>query len=117
MDQALIKQLADLSFTERAHNVVLIGGPGTGKTHLAIAMGVAGITQHGRRVRFYSTVDLVNALEQEKAQGKAGRITASLLNMDLVVASRMIIGSLDKQLRAFSVPALHGLNRCSGLQG
>lgn len=89
VDQALIKQLADLSLTERAHNVVLIGGPGTGKTHLAIAMGVAGITQHGRRVRFYSTVDLVNALEQEKAQGKAGRITASLLNMDLVILDEL----------------------------
>ena len=35
---------------------------------------MAGITRHGKRVRFYSTVDLVNALEQEKAQGKAGRI-------------------------------------------
>jgi DNA replication protein DnaC len=89
VDQTLIKQLADLSFAEQAHNAVLIGGPGTGKTHLAIALGVAGITQHGRRVRFYSTVDLVNALEQEKAQGKAGRITASLLNMDLVILDEL----------------------------
>lgn len=52
VDETLVKQLADLSFTEQAHNVVLIGGPGTGKTHLAIALGVAGITQQGRRVRF-----------------------------------------------------------------
>ena len=89
VDQALIKQLADLSFAEQAHNVVLIGGPGTGKTHLAIALGVAGITQHGRRVRFYSTVDLVNALEQEKAQGKAGRIALSLMRMDLVVLDEL----------------------------
>ena len=41
-------------------NAVFIGGPGTGKTHLASAIGVAGITRHGKRVRFYSTVDLVN---------------------------------------------------------
>jgi hypothetical protein len=61
-----------LAFTEQAHNVVLVGGPGTGKTHLATAIGVAGITRHGKRVRFYSTVDLVNALEQEKAEGKPG---------------------------------------------
>jgi DNA replication protein DnaC len=38
--------------------------PGTGKTHLCTALGVAGITRHGKRVRFYSTVDLVNALER-----------------------------------------------------
>jgi DNA replication protein DnaC len=37
-----------------------VGGPGTGKTHLATAIGVAGITRHGKRVRFYSTVDLVS---------------------------------------------------------
>jgi len=66
VDRARIEQLADLSFTEGAHNVVLVGGPGTGKTHLATALGVAGISRHGKRVRFYSTVDLVNALELEK---------------------------------------------------
>jgi DNA replication protein DnaC len=69
VDRSLIEQLSDLSFTEAAHNVVLIGGPGTGKTHLAIALGVSGVTARGKRVRFYSTVDLVNALE--KAQGNA----------------------------------------------
>ena len=68
---------------------MLVGGPGTGKTHLATAIGVAGITRHGRRVRFYSTVDLVNALEQEKAQGKAGRIATSLLRMDLVILDEL----------------------------
>ena len=54
-----------MTFTDAARNAVLVGGPSTGKTHLATAIGVAGITRHGRRVRFYSTVDLVNALEQE----------------------------------------------------
>jgi hypothetical protein len=44
---------------------------------------------HGKRVRFYSTVDLVNALEQEKAQGKAGRIALSLLRMDLVILDEL----------------------------
>ena len=72
-------QLAETTFTEAAHNVVLVGGPGTGKSHLATAIGVAGITRHGKRVRFYSTVDLVNSLEQEKSHGKAGRIADSML--------------------------------------
>jgi IstB-like ATP binding protein len=48
---------------------VLVGGPGSGKTHLATAIGLSGIVHHGKRVRFYSTVDLANALEQEGAKG------------------------------------------------
>ncbi|MGI9133755.1 MAG: IS21-like element helper ATPase IstB [Rhodoferax sp.] len=89
VDKGLIDKLQDLSFTEAAHNVVLIGGPGTGKTHLATALAVAGITQHGKRVRFYSTVDLVNALEQEKLQNKPGRIAASLLRVDMVILDEL----------------------------
>ena len=50
---------------------------------------MSGIVRHGKRVRFYSTVDLVNALEQEKAQGKAGRIALSLLRMDLVILDEL----------------------------
>ena len=89
VDESLVKQLATLAFTDTAQNAVLIGGPGTGKTHLATAMAVAGIASQGKRVRFYSTVDLVNALEQEKARGKAGRIALSLLRMDLVVLDEL----------------------------
>jgi DNA replication protein DnaC len=89
VDRKLVGQLASGEFTRAAHNVVLVGGPGTGKTHLATAIGVAGITEHGKRVRFYSTVDLVNALEREKAEGKAGRIAASLLRMDMVVLDEL----------------------------
>jgi len=89
VDRVLMGKLANLSFTEDAQNVVLIGGPGTGKTHLATALGISGLTHHSKRVRFYSTVDLVNALEQEKAQGKAGRIAMSLLRMDLVILDEL----------------------------
>ncbi len=89
VDRKLVGQLVTTDFTEDAHNVVLVGGPGTGKTHLATAIGVSGITRHGKRVRFYSTVDLVNALEQEKAQGKAGRIAQSLLRIDLVILDEL----------------------------
>ena len=89
VDETLVKQLAKLEFTDTAQNVVLIGGPGTGKTHLATAMAVSGIASHGKRVRFYSTVDLVNMLEQEKAQGKAGRIALSLMRMDAVILDEL----------------------------
>jgi DNA replication protein DnaC len=89
VDRKLVNALASAAFTDDAHNVVLVGGPGTGKSHLATAIGVSAITRHGKRVRFYSTVDLVNALEQEKAQGKAGRIALSLLRMDLVILDEL----------------------------
>ena len=89
VDRKLVLQLAETAFTEAAHNVVLVGGPGTGKSHLATAIGVAGITRHGKRVRFYSTVDLVNALEQEKARGLSGRIAGSMLRLDAVVLDEL----------------------------
>lgn len=89
VDQALVRQLATLTFTDTAQNAVFIGGPGTGKTHLATAVAVAGIAAMGKRVRFYSTVDLVNMLEREKREGKAGRIALSLMRMDLVILDEL----------------------------
>jgi len=89
VDQHLIKELATLSFTETAQNAVFIGGPGTGKTHLATAIAVSGIASQGKKVRFYSTVDLVNVLEREKRDGRAGRIALSLMRMDLVILDEL----------------------------
>jgi DNA replication protein DnaC len=89
VDQHLVKELATLSFADTAQNVVFIGGPGTGKTHMATAIAVSGIASQGRRVRFYSTVDLVNILEREKRDGKAGRIALQLMRMDLVILDEL----------------------------
>src|ERR1700750_3076163 len=85
VNEALVRQLHRCEFLEDAHNVVLVGGPGTGKTHLATAIGVQAIEHHRKRVRFFSTVELVNALEQEKLQGKPGQIAARLTHSDLVI--------------------------------
>lgn len=52
VDRKLVTTLATTAFTDGAHNVVQVGGPGTGKTHLATAIGVAGITRQDKRVRF-----------------------------------------------------------------
>jgi DNA replication protein DnaC len=72
-----------------ANNVVLVGGPGTGKTHVATALGVQAVEHHRKRVRFFSAVELVNTLEQEKAQGKAGQIANRLAHSDLVILDEL----------------------------
>ena len=89
VDQSLINKLATMTFTDAAQNLVLVGGTGTGKTHLATALGVSGIQNHSKRVRFYSTVELVNTLEQEKAAGKQGRLALSLMQVDLVILDEL----------------------------
>ena len=89
VDEQMIGRLATMEFTDAAQNVVLVGGTGTGKTHLATAIGVAGIQYHGKRVRFFSTVELVNTLEREKAAGKQGKLALSLMQMDLVILDEL----------------------------
>ena len=89
IDETLIRTLARMEFTDAAQNVVLVGGTGTGKTHLATAIGVNGIQHQGKRVRFYSTVDLVNALEREKASGTPGKLAMSLMQKDLVILDEL----------------------------
>lgn len=88
-DEALVRKLHSTAFTDSAHNVVFIGGPGTGKTHLATALGVEAIQRHGKRVRFHSTVELVNALEAEKANGKVGQIAHRLMYADMLILDEL----------------------------
>ena len=88
MDGARIQDLAKGHYLETAHNLILVGGTGTGKTHLAIALGVAAI-HHGKRIRFYNAVDLVNLLEREKAQGKAGNLAKQLTQIDAVILDEL----------------------------
>ncbi len=86
---AQVKTLHRCEFLEEIENIVLIGGPGTGKTHIATAIGVQAIVHHHRRVRFLSTIDLVNALEQEKLNGKQGRLANRLTHVDLVILDEL----------------------------
>jgi len=89
VDRRQISGFATTAFTALAENIVLIGGTGTGKTHLATALGVEAVNRHGKRVRFYSTVELVTLLEQEKASGRAGRLAHQLQHLDLVVLDEL----------------------------
>ena len=88
LEFARIEQLAGGGYLATAHNLILVGGTGTGKTHLATALGVAAIHQ-GKRVRFYNAVDLVNLLEKEKQQGKAGLLARQLVQMDAVILDEL----------------------------
>ncbi|MDX0519231.1 ATP-binding protein [Sinorhizobium medicae] len=85
INEATVRQLHRCEFIDGAQNMVLVGGPGTGKTHVATALGVQAIEHHRRKVRFFSTIELVNALEQEKAKGKAGQIAETLVGLDLLI--------------------------------
>jgi DNA replication protein DnaC len=89
VNETLIRTLHRCAFLDEAHNVVFVGGPGTGKTHLATALGVQAILHHHRRVRCFSTMELVNALELEKAAGKQGQIAHRLVHADLVILDEL----------------------------
>ena len=89
VNEATVRQLHRCEFIDGAQNVVLIGGPGTGKTHIATALGIQAIEHHRRKVRFFSTIELVNTLEQEKARGKAGQTAENLARLDLVILDEL----------------------------
>ncbi len=83
-----IEQLATGEFMIQANNLIFVGGTGTGKTHLAIALAVSAIHQ-GKRVRFYNAVDLVNQLEKEKQLGKSGSMAKRLMQIDAVILDEL----------------------------
>ena len=89
INEATVRQLHRCEFMAGAENIVLIGGPGTGKTHVATAIGIQAIEHHRRKVRFFSTIELVNTLEQEKARGRAGQLAEILMRLDLVILDEL----------------------------
>ena len=83
-----VRGLHQGDFLEAACNAVFVGGTGTGKTHLAIAIGAHAVNAR-RRVRFFSAVDLVNRLEAELRDGHAGRLAERLCRVDLVIIDEL----------------------------
>ena len=88
INQTLVRELAAGDFLNQQRNAVLIGGTGTGKTHLAIAIARSCI-RAGARGRFYNVVDLVNRLEAETRSGRHGRLALQLTRIDFIVLDEL----------------------------
>jgi DNA replication protein DnaC len=88
VNETLVRDLAIGAFVADQRNAVLIGGTGTGKSHLAIAIARA-LIRNGTRGRFFNVVDLVNRLETEHRAGKQGRIADYLTRLDFVVLDEL----------------------------
>lgn len=88
VNEGLVRDLAGGDFIAQQRNVVLVGGTGTGKTHLAIAIGRACI-RAGSRGRFFNTVDLVNRLEAETRAGRQGRLADYMTRLDFVILDEL----------------------------
>ncbi len=88
INEGLVRDMATGSFLNSQRNAVLVGGTGTGKTHLAVAVALSCI-RLGRRVRFYTVIDLVNRLEAEARTGKTGRLAEQLTRLDLIVLDEL----------------------------
>jgi DNA replication protein DnaC len=88
LNKALVVELSRCGFIERRENVILIGGYGTGKSHIATALGVAACYQ-GKRVRFYTAAGLINELLEAQAQLRSGKLEASLARYDLIILDEL----------------------------
>jgi DNA replication protein DnaC len=88
INETLVRDLAAGDFLAHQRNLVLVGGTGTGKTHLAVGIARACI-RNGARGRFFNVVDLVNKLEAETRAGRQGRIADHLGRLDLVVLDEL----------------------------
>ena len=88
VNEMQVRSLYEGQFLATQSNVILVGGTGTGKTHLAISIARQAI-HSGKRCRYFNLVDLVNQLEQEKLAGRGGRLALSLARLDLVVLDEL----------------------------
>ena len=88
VDETLITELAEGGFLEEQRNVVLIGGTGTGKSHVAMAVARQCI-RTGKKARFFNVVDLVNQLEADSKLEQHDRIAERLSRVDLVILDEL----------------------------
>ena len=87
VNETLVRDLAGAGFLSHQRNLVLVGGTGSGKTHLAV--GIARACIRGGRGRFFNVVDLVNKLDAEARAGRQGRLADHLSRLDFVILDEL----------------------------
>ena len=88
VNETLMRDLASGDFLDHQRNLVLIGGTGTGKTHLAVSLARACI-RAGRRGRYFNVVDLVNKLDAEARAEKQGRTAELISRLDFLILDEL----------------------------
>ena len=88
INEMQVRHLYDGNFLSDHTNVIMVGGTGSGKTHLAIAIAKQSI-RNGRKARFFNVLDLVNQLEQEKLDNRGGKLAEHLVRHDLVILDEL----------------------------
>jgi DNA replication protein DnaC len=88
LNETLVRELLRGEYLERRENVLLVGNPGTGKTHLATALGFAACTA-GKRVRFTSTTALVTLLLEMRENRSLQRFHKQLERLDLLILDEL----------------------------
>lgn len=95
LDRDAVLELFTCAFVEQHANVVFVGGVGTGKTHLATALGMA-CCQREHRVRFLTAAELTTSLVEAKAQGRLSRKIEHFARFDLIVLDEVGYVPFDK---------------------
>ena len=88
INEKLIRQLAGCEFIDKRQNVLMMGNSGTGKTHLATALGFAACSQ-GKKVRFFGVTDLVTQLVEAREDRSLQRMLSQLQKQDLIVLDEL----------------------------
>lgn len=99
LDEKLIRELANLNFMDEAKNIILLGPPGVGKTHLAVSLGLKACLKQ-KRTAFYSAEDLTHLLAAHEVAGTLKTILESLSRIDLLIIDELGYIELNKKTAA-----------------
>lgn len=88
INQEQVMQLYSSEFVKTSRNIILVGGPGTGKTHLALALSAKAVRK-GFKARFFNLVDLANQLEIEKSNNRSGKLAKQVEKLDVLVLDEL----------------------------